>query len=97
MPSPDPTLDIAPGFDFDGSFVCPVCHEHGEPDDYEAHLATHNTLIEACVQSVQDLNAASPDDPLPDNPTVDASDEQLSHTGVTGSVSLVNRYWLTVS
>ena len=34
---------------------------------------------------------------VPDNPTVDDSDEQLSHTGVTGSVSLVNRYWLTVS
>lgn len=62
----DPTLEIAPGFDYDGTFVCPVCHEHGDPEEYEAHLATHNTLIEACVQSVQDLNAATPDDPLPD-------------------------------
>ena len=33
---------------------------------------------------------------VPDDPTVDASDEQLSHTSVTGAVSLVSRYWLAV-
>lgn len=33
---------------------------------------------------------------VPDDPTVDASDEQLSHTGVTGALSLVSRYWLAV-
>ena len=33
---------------------------------------------------------------VPDDPTVDASDEQLSHTSVTGAVSLVTRYWLAV-
>lgn len=33
---------------------------------------------------------------VPDNPTVDASDEQLSHTGVTGGLSLVNRNFLAV-
>jgi hypothetical protein len=51
---------IPPGYDIDAddvaSFVCPVCHEKGEPDTYAEHAATHEGLLTACVEAVSTVS-----------------------------------------
>ncbi len=69
---PNPEGVIAPGYNVDAenvaTFVCPVCHEHGEPEAYAEHAASHADLLTACVEAVvsvtdqaEALGASEPD------------------------------------
>lgn len=63
---------IPPGYDIDAegvaAYVCPVCHERGEPDTYAEHAAGHAALLTACIDAkaavaaqAEDLGVSEPD------------------------------------
>ena len=65
VPPETPEGVVPPGYDIDAegvaSFVCPVCQEKGEPAAYEAHAASHDVLLVAVGNILDDLFAQAGD------------------------------------